>query len=851
MNTAFYQVHVEPRLPEALKRLPELAGNLFYSWDRTVRSLFFRIDQELWRDCGHNPTLFLRHVSEQRLEELSHDRSFIDYYERALNTMDAYLEETRLPSHPGIAQLREHQDIVAYFCAEYGLHESVKLYSGGLGVLAGDHCKAASDSGLPFVAVGLLYHQGYFIQEIDARGAQVCRFEPADFSDLPITRLKDAHGIPLTVSIEFPGRVVHVALWEARIGNVRLILLDTGISINSPQDRSITYQLYGGDQVTRIAQEIVLGIGGVRALRLLGIQPTVWHANEGHSAFQIIERCCELVSGGLTMDAALEIVAAATVFTTHTPVAAGHDAFDRNLVQEYLEPWIKKLNITLERFLELGWSPDWQDRFSMTALGLHGSRYRNSVSEIHASVTSEMTHYLWPRVPVGENPISHVTNGVHIPTFLARDWSTLFDLRYPGWRNRLTDSEFWQRCIDGITDHRFWNLRQSLKTEMLSRIQERMRSHYVRRGFGQAMTELLVEPLAPTRTDALIIGFARRFATYKRSTLLFRDRDRLVRLLGNPERPVMLLFAGKAHPQDRPGQQLIEYIVQQSKTREFAGKLFFIEDYGLDLARKLVTGVDLWLNTPRYPLEASGTSGQKAAINGVLNLSVLDGWWVEAYDGHNGWAITPQVDVHNEDERDRLEAEQLLDLLEYEIIPAFFYRNHSGFPVNWVARSKHAMKTILPYYNATRMLHQYVSDYYIHAADKGRVLAADGAVRAMELTAWKRQIIERWPGVEAKLLGSQASAVKTGDALELAVAVKCNGIEPAHIAVECAEWATPHASHPAARHALQYTERSDDQAVYRLSLPLTVNGVFRYRMRVYPRHELLAHPLEMGMMIEL
>ncbi|HEX6549046.1 MAG TPA: alpha-glucan family phosphorylase, partial [Gammaproteobacteria bacterium] len=504
-----------------------------------------------------------------------------------------------------------------------------------------------------------------------------------------------------------------------------------------------------------------------------------------------------------------------------------------------------------EHFFELGKSPDWPDRFSMTALGLLGAKYRNSVSRIHARVTSEMTRYLWPQVPVDENPIDYVTNGVHIPTFLARDWAMLFDLRHPGWRNHLTDPGFWEKCIDGIADHRFWNLRQSLKTEMLSRIQERMRNHYLRRGFGAAMTEMLIEPLAPTRTSAMIIGFARRFATYKRATLLFRDRERLVRLLNNPDKPVMLLFAGKAHPQDRPGQQLIEHIVRLSKSREFSGKLFFLEDYGLDLARKLVTGVDLWLNTPRYPLEASGTSGQKAAINGVLNLSVLDGWWAEAYDGRNGWAITPQVDVDDEGERDSLEAEQLLDLLEHEIIPTYFYRDNTGFPTAWVSRSKHAMKTILPYYNARRMLYQYVSDYYLPAVEKGRMLAADGAVRAIELTAWKRQVTERWSGVQAKVQGTAPSSVQTGAALELAVVVNCNGLEPAHIAVECAEWNNSHAAKPNVRHALHCTEREGDQAVYRLSLPLNTNGVFRYRLRVYPCHELLAHPFEMGLMIEL
>lgn len=850
MDNSFYVVHVEPRIPEALCRLPELANNLFYGWERSVRALFFRIDQGLWHECGHNPKRFLRQVSEARLLELSGDRSFVDAYERALAALDGYLEDTRRGNDPLVLGLREHNDLVAYFCAEYGLHESLKLYSGGLGVLAGDHCKAASDSGIPFVAVGLLYHQGYFIQEINGRGEQICRFEPADFADLPITALRDGDGEPLTISVEFPGREVCVALWEARIGNVRLVLLDTGIERNAPEDRAITYQLYGGDEGTRIAQEMVLGIGGVRALRRLDIHPSVWHVNEGHAAFQIVERCCEQVEAGTPMEAALEIVTAATVFTTHTPVAAGHDAFDRGLVQAHLEPWVRRLDVSMDRFFELGHSPGQPDRFSMTALGMQGAKYRNSVSRVHSRVTSEMTNYLWPQIPVDENPVSYVTNGVHIPTFLARDWSALFDLRNPGWRKRLTDSTFWQECIDGIADHRFLNLRRSLKTDMLSRIQESMRSHYRRRGFAESMTELLTEPLAPTRTNVMIIGFARRFAAYKRAMLLFHDRERLARLLGDPKRPVLLLYAGKAHPQDRPGQELIGNIVRLSKTPEFIGKLFFLEDYGLDLARKLVTGVDLWLNTPRYPLEASGTSGQKAAVNGVLNLSVLDGWWAEAYDGYNGWAITPQVDVVDEGERDRLEAEQLLDLLEHEIIPTYFSLDHTGFPAAWIARSKHSMKTILPQYNASRMLEQYVREYYLAAAEQGRQLTAQSGAGATEFTAWKRRIRERWGGVKAKSLGEMPSTVHTGQSLELAVAVTCNGLEAEHLAVECTEWGV-HATRPSAGHRFGLVERNGDQAIYRLSLPLDRNGIFRYRLRVFPYHRLLAHPLEMGMMIEL
>jgi len=639
MTGTRFSLEVRPRIPERLARLEELANDLFYSWDRSVRALFYRLDRDLWHACGHNPKLFLRRVSQARLEEAAADRLYLEEYHRVLSAYDTYLNER--PAS-GIEQhLDPERDLVAYFCAEFGLHESLPIYSGGLGILAGDHCKAASDLGVPFVAVGLLYRQGYFTQTIDGHGNQIAHYTPTDFDHLPVEPARGADGRELRVRVRLPGREVAVRIWRAKAGHIDLFLLDTDLPENQEHDRAITYQLYGGDTHTRIQQEIVLGIGGVRALRALGLEPTVWHVNEGHAAFQVLERCRELVAAGEDFDTALERTAAATVFTTHTPVPAGHDIFDHGLMAEYFGDFARELGIDLEELLGLGSSPASQGGFNMTALALRGSRFHNGVSRIHGGVASRMEAYVWPDIPPEENPIGYVTNGVHVPTFLAREWAGLLDMRLgTEWRNELLNPQFWERVAE-IPDHNFWSLRQSLKAELLDEVRRRAVRQHRRNGLSPSQIERLTRFLSGGHMDILTIGFARRFATYKRATLLFSDPERLARLLGDPQRPVVFIFAGKAHPNDLPGQHLIQVIHDFSRRPEFEGRIVLLEGYDLALARKLVTGVDVWLNTPEHPLEASGTSGQKAGLNGVINLSVLDGWWDEGYTGDNGWAIMP------------------------------------------------------------------------------------------------------------------------------------------------------------------------------------------------------------------
>lgn len=844
-----YSLEVRPILPEALDRLPELAENLLYSWDRRILSLFFRLGQDLWESCGHNPKLVLRRVSQLRLQEAAQDRIFMEDYHRALLAYDEYhYARGQCADVP----LDAKHDLVAYFCAEFGFHESLPIYSGGLGILAGDHCKAASDLGVPFTAVGLLYRQGYFNQTIDGYGNQVAHYTPTNFSDLPITAVEGPDGGDLHVVVELPGRTVTLKVWRARIGRILLHLLDSDLPENSDADRSITYQLYGGDAHTRMQQEIVLGIGGVRALRALDLAPTVWHINEGHSAFQILERCREHVQAGLDFDTALEMVASGTVFTTHTPVAAGHDIFAEQVVAHYFADYAGSLGISLSDFQSLGSSPSSSGGFNMTALALRGSRLHNGVSRIHGGVTASMEGYIWPQVPHDENPIGYVTNGVHVPTFLAREWANLLDMRLGGeWRNQLSNERYWDR-IDEIPDHSYWSLRQVLKSEMLDAVRRRVTRQYRRNGASPAVLERVTQLLAHEGSDLLILGFARRFATYKRATLLFEDAERLARLLNDPDRPVLLIFAGKAHPHDLPGQHFIRTIHEMSRRPEFEGKILLLEGYDLALARKLVTGVDVWLNTPEYPLEASGTSGQKAAINGVINLSILDGWWGEGYDGSNGWAIAPQTQPHDAAHRNQNEAKELMDILEEQVIPLYFASDGPGYSRAWIRMSKNSMKSILPRFNAERMVLDYVRQYYVPTSQHRQTLAAHNGQGARTVAAWKQRIAHSWPHVHMRHTGAPSRDILSGGTLPIEVAVHMHDLTPEDVVVECLVETETEAGEFSVRYRCRLapdgTADNGDMR-FRLDLRPELPGLQYYRVRMYPHHALLGHPFETGFML--
>ena len=852
MSKTRFTLEVQPAIPPRLNRLTELASDLLYSWDRQVRGLFYRLDPELWNTCRHNPKVFLRRVSQDKLEDAAEDRIFMEDYNRVLSVYDTYRQERIAPCAD--AYIDSEKDLIAYFCAEFGFHESFPIYSGGLGILAGDYCKAASDLGLPFVAVGLLYRQGYFTQTIDGQGTQIANYTPTSFADLPIAPARDKGGNEIHVRAPMHGHEVTLKVWEAKAGHITLYLLDSDLPENSENDRSITYQLYGGDIHTRIQQEIVLGIGGVRALRAVGRNPTVWHINEGHAAFQILERCREHVAQGLEFDSAMELVAGNTVFTTHTPVSAGHDIFDHGLITTYFTDFIGQLGIDRARFLELGSSPGNEHGFNQTALALRGSRFRNGVSRIHGRVASENESYIWPELEPEENPIGFVTNGVHVPTFLAREWINLFDMRFGGsWRNELMNEAFWDQ-IDAIPDHSYWSLRQSLKTELQTEVRKRALFQHRRNGCSEALVERYTQHLTPHETDTLIIGFARRFATYKRAALLFSDPARLARLLNDEKHPVLLMFAGKAHPSDKPGQQLIKTIHEFSHRPEFEGRIILLEGYDLALARKLVTGVDVWVNTPQYPLEASGTSGQKAGINGVINLSVLDGWWGEGYNGENGWAITPHGPQYDAAYRDREEGQELLDILEKQVVPLYYERNGYGYSEHWVRKSKASMKSIMPRFNAQRMVMDYVRKFYSPARSQRLILSGNDNARARELSEWKKKVERHWPSVRLRRLDDAPATIMAGNALPIRVAAKLGKLAAEDVLVECLVGTEDEKGEFECRYSYVFTpgEHSESgETLFNLDMEPRLSGLQHYKLRMYPFNVALSHRYESGRMIWL
>ncbi|MCC5873730.1 MAG: alpha-glucan family phosphorylase [Gammaproteobacteria bacterium] len=849
MSASDHSLEVRARLPAALARLSELADNLFYGWDRRVRGLFFRMDPELWRTCNHNPKVFLRRISQERLDGLARDREFLQQCQDVLGTFDAYLQSASASPLQKIEGLEADTETIAYFCMEYGLHESLQLYSGGLGILAGDLCKAASDLDLPFVAVGLMYRVTFFNQTLTRDGVQRFDYRPFELADLPVHLVRDAQGTELQVQVELPGRMVALRIWRAAVGRIALYLLDSNVDTNRPDDRRITYQLYGGDRCMRIEQEMVLGIGGVRALRAIDLAPTVWHINEGHPALLILERCREWVATGMDFAAALEATAAATVFTTHTAVAAGHDLFSHELAGRHLMPMAEALGVPLTELLALGESPHARDAFNMTALALRGSRQHNGVSAVHRDVAAGMEGYVWPQIKPGENPLISISNGVHIPTFLAREWVGLFDSRNPEWRRHLCDEDFWRQTIESIPDHRFWSLSQSLKSDVLDQLGAWLLEQYRRNNYTEARIQAMLRIFSLENTRPLIIGFARRFATYKRALLIFEDEERLGRLLSDPQRPVILLFAGKAHPHDQPGQALITRLHEYAQQPPFRDRVFLLEGYDMALARKLVTGVDVWLNTPDYPMEASGTSGQKAAINGVINLSVLDGWWAEGFDGGNGWAIAPHEGDVGAKGRDRLEAEELLDLLEYEVIPGYFDIGPGGYSPSWIARSKRSMYTVLPRFNAERMLLDYAIRMYRAAAKLGRLLAADDGDAARVLARWKQRVRAAWPGVTLAWSDPPPTILEHGASARLRLRVGLNGLTAEDVAVECVLGAGD-GSKPS-RHVYRFSAGSgaeDGAHAFSLDLRPPDNGLYRMQVRIYPYHALLQHPFEVGLM---
>jgi len=703
------------KIPTSLKPLLELAGNLRWSWHPPASAVFERVDPSLWETSRHNPLSLLRHVSPERWDALERDPAFVVALETAVSDLKRYLERPAWFStqHPEGSPLR-----VAYFSAEYGVAECLPVYSGGLGILAGDHLRAASDLGIPLSAIGLGYRSGYFRQAIDADGGQTEIYDDFAFDDMPVNLLRHPDGSLKTVEVPFPeGRRVRVQIWLAQVGRIPLYLLDSNLPENDPQDREITRYLYGGDPDTRLRQEILLGIGGVRALNLLETSANVFHLNEGHSAFLIVERVRDGMYQGLDFETARRRVAATSIFTTHTPEPAGFDQFNPDHLWRYLEPYVQEMGITFERFLALGTAarPDGYRPLNMALLALRNTDYRNGVSRLHGQVARSMWRGEWPHASEDRIPIGSVTNGVHLENWMSLEMGRVLDERLdPGWREQELDLQTWDR-IDDVPDEVIWSAHRAAKQRLIESARRRIEAYATRVGrpLDPAHLESLFDP------DRLLIGFARRFAPYKRATLLLSDRERLRALLQDPERPIQLVFAGKAHPQNQEGKDLIRAI--NAFARDMGTHIAFIEEYDIDLARLLVQGVDVWLNTPRRPQEASGTSGMKAAINGVPNLSVLDGWWAEAYQPEVGWAIgdgDAAVDHAAQDER---EARSLYELLENAVVPAFYDRAEDGIPRRWTAMMKASIRVLAPTYNTHRMVREYTEGYYLEAAKSMKV----------------------------------------------------------------------------------------------------------------------------------
>jgi len=835
---------VFPEIPQRIGRLHELAYNLWWSWTPEAAALYAAIDADLWEKTEHNAVRVLLETSPRQLAELAGDQDFLSRYDRVLAAFDAYMH----PKQTWFARAYPEQanKTIAYFSAEFGLHESLPIYSGGLGILSGDHCKEASDLGLPFVGVGFLYPQGYFRQRITREGRQEAIYEKLHFSDVSALPALDSNGHEVIISVDLPGRKVFAKVWRLQVGRIPLFLMDTDIDPNAPADRSLSARLYGGDNEIRIAQEIMLGIGGVRALRALGIDALVWHMNEGHSAFLNLERCRELVQGlGVSFDVACEIASANSIFTTHTPVAAGNDVFSYDLIDRYFGTYWPQLGIDRDTFHNLARQEvSWGSAFSMTVLAIRLSDQRNGVSRLHGDVSRHMWHWLWPDVELGEVPIRSITNGVHTPTWLAPRLAALYS-RYlaSDWGQRVDDPETW-KGIEEIPDGELWEAHNELKADLITYVRKRLQRQMLRLGEGNAAITGAGKVLDP---QALTIGFARRFATYKRATLLFRDLRRLAALLNHPERPVQFVFAGKAHPADQPGQEFIRKVYEYSRQPEFKGKIVFIEDYDIDMARHLVSGCDVWLNTPIRPYEASGTSGQKASLNGLPNCSILDGWWEEGYNGANGWTIGERREYADAETRDDADAVALYDVLEQQIIPAYFDRGLDGVPHNWVTVMKEAIRTIAPAFSMSRMVKQYVSDLYMPALELGARMDARDYAQARELAKWKAKIRRDFGGVSLQVEGPHEGQLGIGQPVSVVAIVHLSGLAPEDVRVELVSARDENGSTSRFHISeMQRGEAVDDGYRYTGRFASEASGSLIYGVRVVPSHPGLAHPYEMG-----
>ena len=843
---------VLPHLPERLQALHKLAYNLWWCWNADAVALFRRIDVDLWKELEHSPVKLLGATAQERFEQLAKDEGFLAHMDRVEESLNNYMSA---PTWFQDTYGAEKQARIAYFSAEFGIHESIPVYSGGLGVLAGDHLKSASDLGIPLCGVTLMYREGYFRQYLNIDGWQQERYPENDFFNLPLIPETMPDGSPLTVSVHLPGRDVHARLWRVQVGRVPLYLLDCNIPQNRPADRNITAQLYGGDQHMRIEQEIVLGIGGIRALKALGKMPTICHMNEGHSAFCSLERIRLLMEeSNYPYSTAFEAVKAGTCFTTHTPVPAGNDAFPAHMMDQYFGDYIKGLKLDRTTFLNLGREkPDnEQENFSMTVLAIRMANTSNGVAKLHGVVSRKMWKSIFPEVPESEVPISSVTNGVHTQTWISPEISELYH-RYLGvqWEEQPTNFEIWQR-VEHVPDAELWRIHERRREKLVLFARRCLRQQLSRRGASPAEIEASDEVLDP---DALTIGFARRFATYKRGNLIFRNLERLSAILNSKDRPVQIVFSGKAHPKDHGGKELIAQVVQYARRAELRRHVVFLEDYDMNVARYLVQGVDVWLNNPRRPLEASGTSGMKVNCNGGLNLSVLDGWWDEGYLGDNGWAIGRGEEYTKEQEpyQDDVESRSIYDLIEQEIVPAFYTRGNDNLPRAWLKRMKRSIATNVPVFNTNRMVKEYTETCYIPSYRRHSLLTGSQYQKAAELAKWRARLREGWGQVQVESVESPThDPTHVGAEMLVRARVSLGQFAPEDVEVQLYHGVLD--SHgeiaKASTVVLTPSAGSDPSSngnktfLYTGKIACKASGYYGYCVRVLPRHASLPNPFE-------
>ena len=829
------EVTVKSRVPAELEKLSELARNIWWAWNYEATELFRDLDPTLWKEAGQNPVLLLERMSYEKLEALSKDKVILkrmnDVYAKFRDYMDVTPDNKR-PS-------------VAYFSMEYGLNHVLKIYSGGLGVLAGDYLKEASDSNVDLCAVGFLYRYGYFTQTLSMDGQQIANYEAQNFGQLPIDRVTDADGKPLVVDVPYMDYYVHANVWRVNVGRVSLYLLDTDNEMNSEFDRPITHQLYGGDWENRLKQEILLGIGGMLTLKALGIKKDIYHCNEGHAALINVQRICDYVATGLTFNQAIELVRASSLYTVHTPVPAGHDYFDEGLFGKYMGGYPVKMGISWDDLMDLGRNNpgDKGERFCMSVFACNTSQEVNGVSWLHGKVSQEMFSSIWKGYFPEESHVGYVTNGVHFPTWSATEWKQLYAKYFN--ENFLYDQsnpKIWE-AIYNVPDEEIWKTRVTMKNKLVDYIRKQFRETWLK---NQGDPSRIVSLLDKINPNALLIGFGRRFATYKRAHLLFTDLERLSKIVNNPDYPVQFLFTGKAHPHDGAGQGLIKRIVEISQRPEFLGKIIFLENYDMQLARRLVTGVDIWLNTPTRPLEASGTSGEKALMNGVLNFSVLDGWWLEGYREGAGWALTEKRTYQNQEHQDQLDAATIYSILETEILPLYYARNKKGYSEGWIKSVKNSIAQIAPHYTMKRQLDDYYSKFYCKEAKRFKELSANDNAKAKEIAAWKEEVVAKWDSIEIVSKEREADIaqgdIESGKEYTITVVVDEKGLNDAVGLELVTTYTTPEGKqHVYSVEPFSVIKKEGDLYTFQAKHSLSNAGSFKVAYRMFPKNQDLPH----------